>query len=107
MNAAPSWSELDELLAAAARLPVCDSAAKLHALLGRVVQSAQTGSLAADVLPAARALASAATASLAHDPWVQFEAATRAFLQRSSEATPSTEPDSSAAHSQLSDAQSV
>jgi hypothetical protein len=90
-NAVPSWFELEDLLAAAGRLPVCNSAAKLHALVGRVVQSIQTGG---DVVPAAEALASAAAASLADDPWVQFDGAARAFLARSLSATASSDPES-------------
>jgi hypothetical protein len=84
-DAVTSLSELDTLLAAAGKLPLCDGAAKLHALLARLTDAVQSG---ANVAPAARALASAATESLAEDPWVQFELAARAFLDHSVAPTP-------------------
>jgi hypothetical protein len=68
--------EFQEVLQAALRLPVCDRAAKLHALIARVMNAIETGS---PVGPVAEALASAATEALADDPWVQFESAARRF----------------------------
>ena len=69
-------SELDEVIEAARRLPLCDRSAKLHALLLRLMYSAQTGD---PLAPVADALASAATGALVDDPWVQFESAVRRF----------------------------
>lgn len=79
-DAVTSLSELEALLAAAGKLPVCDGAAKLHALLARLTDAVESG---VNVAAAAEALASAATASLVNDPWVQFELAARAFLDHS------------------------
>jgi hypothetical protein len=69
-------SELDEVIEAARRLPLCDRSAKLHALLARLVYSVQTGD---SLAPVADALASAASGALVDDPWVQFESAVRRF----------------------------
>ncbi len=60
---------LDDVLAAARRLPVCDDAAKLHALIARILQAADAGG---DLREAVDALATAASAALDNDPWVQF-----------------------------------
>jgi hypothetical protein len=60
---------LDDVLAAARRLPVCDDAAKLHALIARILQAAESGG---DFPQAVDALATAASAALDNDPWVQF-----------------------------------
>ena len=68
--------ELDDVLEAARRLPLCDRSAKLHALLARLQHSVETGEALAPILDA---LASAATEALVHDPWVQFESAVSRF----------------------------
>jgi hypothetical protein len=68
--------EFQEVLQAALRLPVCDRAAKLHALIARVTNAIETGS---PIGPVADALASAATEALTDDPWVQFDSAARRF----------------------------
>ncbi len=78
-TSAALFAELDDLRAAAQRLPACDRAAKLHALVARVAEATRTGE---QVAPAAEALVAAVTAALADDPWVQFEAAARAFHAR-------------------------
>jgi hypothetical protein len=70
---------LDDVLAAARRLPVCDDAAKLHALVARVLQTSQDGG---DVPAAVAALATAAAAALDNDPWVQFSKAVGLFQDR-------------------------
>jgi hypothetical protein len=69
---------LDDVLAAARRLPVCDRAAKLHALVTRLVQAHPAG----DVASAAEALADASAAALADDPWAQFAKLTRHYHSR-------------------------
>jgi len=75
-------AELDAVLAAALRLPVCDDAAKLHALIERVLHAVDGG-----LTPAAEALAVAAAQALNHDPWVQFELAARRFHACSADRT--------------------
>ena len=75
MQARPSG--LEEVLDAARRLPVCDRAAKLHALIARLQHAVQTGETTAT---AAAALAAAAIDALADDPWVQFEATVRHLI---------------------------
>ena len=73
MNAAdPLVVRLDELLRAAAKLPVCDGAAKLHALLARVEDLIEQRQ---DPTSSIESLARAATEALDRDPWVQFERA--------------------------------
>jgi len=72
----PRLSGLEDVLDAARRLPVCDRAAKLHALIARLQYDARTGATTAAV---ADALAAAATEALVDDPWVQFEAVVRRF----------------------------
>src|SRR3954468_15466450 len=72
-------SGLDEVLDAARRLPVCDRAAKLHALIARLQDAVDQGATTAAV---ADALAVAAIDALVDDPWVQFEAAVRRFKDR-------------------------
>jgi len=67
-------SGLDDVLEAARRLPVCDRAAKIHALIARLQYFVRTGATTTTV---AEALAAAATDALVDDPWVQFEAAVR------------------------------
>jgi len=69
-------SRLEEVLDAARRLPVCDRAAKLHALVARLQYAVRTGATTATV---ADALAGAATDALVDDPWVQFETVVRRF----------------------------
>jgi hypothetical protein len=64
---------LDAARTAAARLPVCDGATRLHALLTRIRPAAESSALAAS----ASELARAAAAALDDDPWVQFEVAVR------------------------------
>jgi len=66
---------LEDVLDAARKLPVCDRAAKLHALIARLQDAVDTGATAA----VADALAAAAIDALVDDPWVQFEAAVRRF----------------------------
>jgi hypothetical protein len=68
--------ELEAVLFAASKLPVCDRAAKLHALVTRMRHAAET---AAGAGAAADALAFAAAAALADDPWVQFQTEVRRF----------------------------
>ena len=84
------FAELEELHAFARKLPDCDGAAKLHALLARLTQVLQSGG---NVAPAASALAAAATASLTADPWVQFENAARAFCEHSGARDCTTSPE--------------
>src|SRR5689334_7495706 len=67
-------SGLDDVLEAARRLPVCDRAAKIHALIARLQYAVRTGATTTTV---AEALAAAAADALADDPWVQFETAVR------------------------------
>ena len=67
---------LEDVLDAARKLPVCDRAAKLHALIARLQDAVDTGATTAAV---ADALAAAAIDALVDDPWVQFEAAVRRF----------------------------
>jgi hypothetical protein len=64
-------SALGALLDAAARLPVCDRAAKLHASLHRITEAADT----AQVREAVRALMRASELALQDDPWTRFHAA--------------------------------
>jgi hypothetical protein len=66
----------EEVLDAARRLPVCDRAAKLHALIARLQDAVDQGTATAEV---ADALAASAIDALVDDPWVQFEAAVRRF----------------------------
>lgn len=63
--------ELRAVLEASRRLPLCDRAAKLHALVVRVVETIDSPT----PLPAIDTLASAALEALADDPWFQFNAA--------------------------------
>lgn len=78
MNTAnPLLAALDDLLQAAAKLPVCDGAAKLHALVARVQSVIEQEQ---DPLSTTEALASAATDALERDPWVQFERAAQRLL---------------------------
>jgi hypothetical protein len=65
---------LEDLVTAASKLPTCDRAARLHALLARLVLVTRRGEAAASC---ANELASAATEALEHDPWVLFERAAR------------------------------
>jgi hypothetical protein len=69
-------SGLEDVLDAARKLPVCDRAAKLHALIARLQYDVRTGATMTSV---ADALAAAATDALVDDPWVQFEAVVRRF----------------------------
>jgi hypothetical protein len=89
-------SDLEQLCTAACRLPLCDDAAKLHALVARLLEAVHTGG---NVAAVADALTSAASAALEHDPWVQFEIAARAFAERAASpaltAADSAQPDSS------------
>jgi hypothetical protein len=88
MNAAdPLPAALDDLLRAAAKLPVCDGAAKLHALVARVQSVIEQQQ---DPLSTTEALASAATDALEHDPWVQFERAAQRLLDAAGLAAPTT-----------------
>jgi hypothetical protein len=64
----------DAVKAAEARLPDCDRAVRLHALVDRVSRSSSEG-LALD--DSTEQLVAAALAALADDPWVQFEHAVR------------------------------
>jgi hypothetical protein len=84
--------EFDELIAAEQGLPDCDRAAKLHALVARLLHSVRTG---ADPAAAAEALAAAAVAALAEDPWVRFEIAVRQIHAQLAAATaaPAAEPE--------------
>jgi hypothetical protein len=84
-DSVPVSSELDDVLAAARRLPACDGAAKLHALIARLLEGIACG---ANVAPAADALAQAATAALVDDPWVQFEVAVRQYHAKLTHAKP-------------------
>jgi hypothetical protein len=77
--------ELEQVIAAARRLPECDGAAKLHALVARVCEVTQAGGSIDD---AAETLAAAARAALDEDPWVRFEAAARALCARSTPQLP-------------------
>ena len=87
-------TELDDVLAAARRLPVCDGAAKLHALIARVLQTAQSGG---NISSAVDALASAAAAALDDDPWVQFDKAVGRLQARPIAVSSSTRLDDDAA----------
>ena len=71
--------EFGDVLSAARRLPLCDGAAKLHALIARVLQTAEADG---DLTSAVDALASAASSALEEDPWVQFDRAVRRFKGR-------------------------
>jgi hypothetical protein len=71
-----STFDLQDLIEAAGRLPVCDRAAKLHALIARLIHVTSTGG---SIAPVANALAAAAVEALLDDPWVQFEMASRRF----------------------------
>ncbi len=62
---------LGALLDAAARLPVCDRAAKLHAGLHRIVDAAD----AAQAEAGARSLVDASQRALRDDPWMRFHEA--------------------------------
>jgi hypothetical protein len=64
---------LEAAHAAAARLPPCDRAARLHALLTRIQPTIDDSTTAAS----ASELARAAVAALEDDPWAQFELAAR------------------------------
>ncbi|MGE0451639.1 MAG: hypothetical protein AB7Q29_18845 [Vicinamibacterales bacterium] len=68
--------EIETIRLAAAKLPVCDGAARLHALLGRVIAAVEKGE---SPQPGADELVQAAAAALEGDPWTQFERAARAL----------------------------
>jgi len=68
---------LNAVRATAARLPSCDRAARLHALLARVGSQTDNGSA---VATSATELVRLAVAALEDDPWVQFEKAARRLL---------------------------
>ncbi len=67
---------LEELLRAAARLPVCDGSAKLYACLTRVLDDLAHQR---DARASIAALADAARAALDADPWATFEKAASQF----------------------------
>src|SRR3954469_10543255 len=67
----PRPSGLEDILEAARRLPVCDRAAKIHAIIARLQYNVRTGTATSTVTDE---LAAAAADALADDPWVQFEA---------------------------------
>jgi len=81
---------LDDVLEAARRLPVCDRAAKIHALIARLQYAVRTGATTTAV---AEALAAAATDALVDDPWVQFETAVRSLKGGHPLAPPGLTPD--------------
>src|SRR6478672_7438952 len=83
-------SGLDDVLEAARRLPVCDRAAKIHALIARLQYAVSTGAATTTV---AEALATAAADALVDDPWVQFETAVRRLRAGHSLAPPGLTPD--------------
>lgn len=64
-------SAFGAVLDAAARLPVCDRAAKLHASLHRITEAAD----AAHAREAVRALVRASELALQDDPWTRFHVA--------------------------------
>ena len=64
-------SAVGALLEAAARLPVCDRAAKLHAAVHRITEAAD----AAQAREAVRALVRASELALQDDPWTRFHVA--------------------------------
>ena len=84
-------SGLDDVLEAARQLPVCDRAAKIHALIARLQYAVSTG--AATTTTVAEALATAAADALVDDPWVQFEAAVRRLRAGHPFAPPGLTPD--------------
>jgi hypothetical protein len=65
----------------ARQLPECDRAAKLRALLARVIDVDVQGDTQA-LTTAADALATSAAAALADDPWAAFEVAARHLRSR-------------------------
>ena len=69
------------LLELARHLPECDRAARLRALLARLVDVDGQGDAAA-VAAAADALAASAAEALADDPWTAFELAARELRLR-------------------------
>lgn len=78
-------SALGAAIDAAARLPVCDRAAKLHAGLHRVAEAVDI----AQAQAGARSLVEASQQALLEDPWMRFhDAAVRlaASLERSRDA---------------------
>jgi len=83
-------SGLDDVLEAARQLPVCDRAAKIHALIARLQYAVSTG---AATMTVAEALATAAADALVDDPWVQFEAAVRRLRAGHPFAPPGLTPD--------------
>lgn len=83
-------SGLDDVLEAARQLPVCDRAAKIHALIARLQYAVSTGAATTAV---AEALATAAADALVDDPWVQFEAAVRRLRAGHPFAPPGLTPD--------------
>ena len=74
--AGPMIQALENARLAAARLPVCDGAARLHALLARIVTAMENEASPRDD---AKELVLAAADALEGDPWVQFERAARAL----------------------------
>jgi hypothetical protein len=68
----PLLAMIDDVLRAAAKLPACDGAAKLHALVARVLGAIEQRQ---DPASSIEALARGAAEALEHDPWVQFERA--------------------------------
>lgn len=73
---APITQVLENARVAAAKLPVCDGAARLHALFARVVTALENGE---NPTHGADELLLAATDALERDPWTQFERAARAL----------------------------
>lgn len=65
----------------ARKLPECDRAAKLRALLARVTEVDEQGDAGA-LTAAADALAASAAEALADDPWSAFEVAARQLRLR-------------------------
>jgi hypothetical protein len=91
---------LDLVRATAARLPPCDRAAHLHAMVVRIASSTDNGSSLAIT---ATELARLAATALDDDPWVQFERAARQLLELASVHGPSrvlTQPHTSTQYGQ-------
>jgi len=86
----PRPSGLDDVLEAARQLPVCDRAAKIHALIARLQHALKTGATTAAV---ADALSAAAVDALADDPWVHLEAVVRRLKAGHPLAPPGLTPD--------------
>ena len=90
MEPDPLRAALDELLRAAAGLPICDGAARLHALVTRLTSALEGRG---DVGASIQAVARAAAAALDSDPWVRFERAATRLREAHLEGLPPAAPD--------------